>query len=533
MLTIPDTMRVIAKDIQYTFEELIKLLLRKSLRPILNPLGTNTKIVYNTFRGRYERGFVGSSPDDNINKYSYIMTHDSIGWSGEILTSFKAMAKFIKNNTPQRFPAGHTKIHNQIKSRAKVAFSDKEAKQHLMTGRMPGLTQYKNFLTFLTSRSMHKVIANKNASFTYTCDVPYTHSFKQLENIGKDIIDQTDPSISGCDSAKMSTSMLRVKLYNLEQNLANLSVDHPNIYDSYIEMLRIINSVPKTKIVWVINLIAALSYQRWDDLPPNQQKSYMETLGENFICAFNSNELITILLQSNTSEIILTSSYLYSLLKMLFIVFGYSKIVPIVSDNCSLEMQTLQKERLRRHLERYRGASFRRGDPHAMMISEPHYDDSNRYKNHDSNNDQIFTDTNNSTIGIYPSSECYEKLPRCATRGTKENSCPEIYFENRTPQMPEPEPIDQCIYDFIKLFGDLYPTIIGLMGGTEEFPPETIVIGCNDIPPNYDCLTSLLEYLWRFNDYSYCRYLEYVDSRQLHNALNSKINAKAKYLNSI
>ena len=98
MSTIPDTMRIIARNVQHTFEELIKLLLRKSLRPILNPLGSNTKVVYNTFRGKYERGFIGSSSEDNINKYSYIMTHDSLGWTDEMLANFKIMAKFIKNN---------------------------------------------------------------------------------------------------------------------------------------------------------------------------------------------------------------------------------------------------------------------------------------------------------------------------------------------------------------------------------------------------------------------------------------------------
>jgi hypothetical protein len=498
-------MRTISRDVQHTFEELLKLLLRKSLRPTLNPLGTNTKIVYNTFRGRYERGFVGSSPDDNISKYSYIMTHESLGWNGEILANFRVLAKFIKNNTPQRFPAGNAKTHNTLKTKSKVAFSDKENKN-------PCLSQYNNFLNFLTSKTMHSVIANRKASFSYTSDIPYTHSFKQLESIGRDIIDQTDPCISGDDSAKMSTSMLRVKLYNLEQNLANLSVDHPNIYEAFIEMLRIINSIPKTKMIWIINLIAALSYQKWENLPQNQQQSYSDVLGEDFINAFNSNELITILLQSNSSEIILTSSYMYPLMKMLFIVFGYSKLVPIISEKYPEELQTIIRDRFRKHLEKYRGASFRRGDTHNIMITSEPCD---------------------------PISEKYETSPSGRTY-SNQYSDSKPYSENVSPDFrtaenykPDPEPIDQCIYEFIKLFGDLYPTLIGLMGGTEEFPPESIEIGCNDIPPNYDSLASLPEYFWRFNDYSYCRYLEYLGSKQLITAIGAKINAKAKYLHSI
>jgi len=548
MATIPDTMKTIARDVQNTFEELVKLLLRKTLRPTLNPLGQNTKIVYNTFKGRYERGFIGSSPDDNINKYTYTMTHESLGWTNEILASLKVMAKFIKNNVAQRFPAGHTNTHNNLKSRAKVSFSDKEGKHHMITGKTPILTQYKNLLTFISSRSMHSVITNKKASFSYTADIPYTHAFRQLENIGKDIIDQTDPSIMGGDSAKMSTSMLRIKLYILEQNLANLSVDHPNIYDAYVEMLRIINSIPHSKMGWVINLIASLSFQRWENLPDTQQKAYLNSLGENFICAFNSNELITILLQSNESQIVLTSSYLYPLLKMLFIVFGYSKLVPVISEKCNEQTQNLYKDRLRKHMEKYRGASFRRGDLHN---ADQHIGD--LYNGVQYNSDQYNSDLYNSDHLGQPLNEIYTDEYESSSNNPNSNnpssnnpnsntldSSNAKHILNKMSNIrnseicrPEPEPVNQCIYDFIKLFGDLYPTIIGLMGGTEKFPPESIEIACDDIPPNYNNLTSLPEYLWRYNDFSYCRYLEYVSSRQITNAINSKINAKAKYLHSI
>ena len=510
MTTIPDTMRTISRDIQHTFEELMKLLLRKTLRPTLNPLGNNTKVVYNTFRGRYERGFIGSSPEDNINKYSYLMTHDSLGWAEDTLVNFKVLAKFIKNsNTPQRFPAGHGKIRNLLLSKSPVAFSEKEAKVHTNTGRIHLLTQYKNFLGFLTSKNMQNVIANKRAAFSYTSDVPYSHSFKQLEGIGKDIIDQTDPSITAADSAKMSTAMLRVKLYNLENNLANLSVEHPNIYEAYIEMLRIINSIPRTKMVWVINLIATLSFQSWDVLTPEQQTSYLDVLGEDFICAFNSNELITILLQSGSSEIILTSSYLFALLKMLFAAFGYTKLVPVVNDKCSATATAIYQDRLKKHLERYRGASFRRGDE---LRPEPTYNPCDESRDESIGSEQ--------SIGSERSS-----------RRSPENACADFCPPDSC--KPDCEPVDECIYDFIKLFGDLYPTVIGLMGGTEVFPPECIEINCNDIPDNYDYLASLPEYLWRFNDYSYCRHLEYVSSKQLNNALSAKVNAKARYLQTI
>lgn len=521
MTTIPDTMRTIARDVQSTFEELVKLLLRKTLRPTLNPLGNNSRIIYNTFKGKYERGLIGSLPEDNINKYSYIMTHESLGWIDDNLANFRVLAKFIKNSNPQRFPSGYAKIRNTLLTKSPVAYSDKEIKTYTFGGRLPGLTQYKNFLTFLTSKNMQSIIANKKASFSYAADIPYTHSFKQLENIGKDIIDQTDPSISGSESAKMSTAMLRVKLYNLEHHLAELSVNHPNIYDAYIEMLRIINSNPKSKMVWIINLIATLSYQSWDELTEQQQCTFIEILGEDFICAFNDNELITILLQSGTSEIILTSSYLYPLLKMLFIAFGYSRLVPAISDKTSDEARAIYQDKLRKHFEKYRGASFRRGD------------------GHDIHNENVTECANESVSEGYESEYNSEACP-------KPNPCPPCTPCPPCPPCPAPceqvcpepcnvecEPLDPCLYDFIKLFGDLYPTIIGLMGGTESFPPENIEVSCFSIPSTYDSLASIPEYLWRFNDFSYCRYIENVNARQLHNAISSKVNAKVKYLHTI
>lgn len=532
MSTIPDTMKTISRDIQYTFEELVKLLMRKSLRPVLNPLKHNDKIIYNNFRRKYERGFVGSSPDDNINKYSYIMTNDSIGWTGEILTNFKVMAKFIKNNNPIRFPAGNAQTHNTVKSKSRVAYTDKELDSNVV-----GKT-YNNFLTYLTSRSMHSVIANRKAAFSYTADIPYTHSFKQLESIGQDIIDQTDPCITGEDSAKMSTAMLRVKLYNLEQDLANFSVNYPEIFGAYLQMIRLVNSVHRSKLVWIINLVASLSYQNWDQLTSEQQQIYIDALGQDFMDTFNNNELITILLQSDSAEIILTGSYLYSLLKMLFIVFGYSKLTPVVTDRCGQISRDIYEEKMRKHLDKYRGGSFRRGETHSGRPCDRNY---NYHPNAATqNNTDTDTDSIDSESPFYdaPCSTCPNSrlINRSNSYGSNQVEEPSDSYSESYPQFPcqrDIEPVDQCIYDFIKLFGDLYPTIIGLMGGTEEFPPEYLEIACDDVPPTYNKLSSLPEYLWRFNDYSYCKYLDYQGSKQLNNAIGSKINAKVKYLQSM
>ncbi|QGR54007.1 hypothetical protein [Moumouvirus maliensis] len=500
MSIIPDIMKSLSNDIQLTFEELIKLLLRKTLKPVLNPLGNN-KIIYNNFKGKYERGLVKSVPDDNINKYSYSLTQESLGWNDDILVNFKIVPKMSTTNINRGSvcPRPCGKLSGNIKAKSKIYFSHKESKDSACVNRQLPSKQYNKILSLVNSRNTNGIIGNKRANFSYTSDIPYTYSFKELQNIGQDIIDQTDPSILGNDSAKMSTAMLRVRLYNLEQNLSNLSIEHPNIFDAYIEMIRIINSVPKKKMPIVIKLIASLTYQKWSELNKSQQEYYLSSLGYDFIKTFDSNELITILLQSDSSEWILKSSYLFPLIKMLFIVFGYSKLTPIIIDVGNTEQQRQQRQRLNKYLEKYKGATITR---------EQNYFDP----------------------------QCIEDLDEIQT-AEKGNVTDSEYESESIPEFvatkPISKPVDFCIYNFIRLFGDLYPTIVGLMGGTENFPPEDMEINCSDILPCYDGLMTIPEYLWRFNDYSYCQYLEYIYSKNMYNAINSKVNEKTKYLQSI
>jgi len=443
MTTIPETIRIISRDIQHTFESLMNLVLRKTLRPALYPLGTNTKIVYNHYLGIYERGYIGASPDDNIHKYSYLLTHQCLGWTCDAVTNFKAIAKIVKNKYPPRFPAGATKTYNARLQRNNIAYSERERKYNIAIGNIPPHIEFKNFVAYLTARNMQNTISNRKAGFAYACDMLYIDCFKQLESIGRDIINQTNPCIPGVESAKMSTARLRTKLFTLEHRLTELSCRHPNIYRSYELMVKTINTVPRERMDWVINLVAALSFQPWSNLTEVQKRTFIERLGEIFINEFNSNELITILLQSGSSDLIFTSSYLYSLLKMLFIVFGYTRLTPIL------------------------------GEPNGVVIQ----------------NDLV-----------------------CET---------------------ECEPVDECKYEFIKLFGDLYPTIVELMGGTKIFPPECLKIRCHEIPPNYFNLAVLAEYFWRYFYFSYCQYIAYIGTKQVHIALNAKIDAKTRYLSTL
>lgn len=527
MSTISDIMACISKDIQSVFGELVKLLLRKTLNSKINP-NKNKETIYNAHLGKYVRRITNSSNEDHVGKYNYVMTYESLGWTDEILANFKIIAKFIKkkNHCPQ-IPPKCNMIKNTNKKKdlvykTKIMFSDKEDK-HYVNMRMRSCAQYDNLLNFLTSKNMQSVISNKKASFTRTSDIPYTHSFKQLESIGKDIIHQTDSAIHCEDSAKMTTSKLRMNLYNLEKKLEDLSVLFPEIFDAYVEIMRIINSIPKHKMFWVINLVAELTYQKWEELTKIQQDKYKEYLGEEFIQLFNSNELITILLQSGFPELILKCSYVYPLFKMLFIVFGYSKLIPNIKE---MDKCKNLKNKLQKHHEKTKGASF---------IRKGHDYDDDIFERSDESNC-----SNNNVKKYYKKCNCIKnKCTKCKDNCNCVNTdccdeCIDHPCHDKTKHKKlELEPVDKNIYEFIKLFGELYPTIIGLMGGTEQFPPESLQVNCHKIPNNYNDLNSIPEFLWRYNDFSYCRYLEYVNSKKFVNSVNSKINDKIKYLHTL
>lgn len=519
MSTIPETMKDISVHIQQTFHELVKLLLKKSVHPALNPI-SNCHMVHNKFKNRFERGNAKVS-NDNTNKYTYTITSESLGWIDEILANIKLVSKGTKSKQSKYEKC--YKVSNTPEKSSNVSH----------------INQYQNFLKYITS----KATVGDYTSEPKSCNIPYTVAFKQLEMIGQDIIDQTDPSINGCASAKMSTASIRIKLYNLEQLLAKFSMDYPAIFDSYIEMITLINELPQTKISWVISLIATVSYQDWKDIDECKRKSLNDALGEEFISDFLSNQMITILLQSDP-EMILKSSYLFPLMKMLFVVFGFSKLVPIIVED---------REEINPHvpkINRYKGATFRRGDVHDFIpieeqdnreelpppeyVHRPEY-----YSSSDApNTSKCCVMSNYNTKPKYQDiSVDYQNLPslpKIPTSSIKTRTThyrgPSLPINSKTPDY---DPVDPEIYEFIRLFGDLYPTIIGLMGGTQTFPPEDIIISSKDIPSTFFTLSAIPEYLWRFNDYSYCKYLDYVDSKQIQIAINSKINARIKYLKTV
>ena len=93
-------------------------------------------------------------------------------------------------------------------------------------------------------------------------------------------------------------------------------------------------------------------------------------------------------------------------------------------------------------------------------------------------------------------------------------------------------PISQCDYDFIVAFMQIYPTISNIIGGGQSLPSECLQM-TSSIPANYDFLTTVPEYLWRFNDYSYTRYVDFVNSSRVVVSINSRISDKIRYLKTL
>jgi hypothetical protein len=474
MSTIPGTVDKISTDIQNVFEQMMKLILRKTLRPTLNPLKPNDKIIYNPYTKKYERQFVGASPDEHITNYNYQMTSDCLGWSGDYITSFKLTGKFIKNSFPTRHPGNinkNAKLTNVLLAYNSRALADSKADP---------INSFRTTMETLMGRTMLNTVSNNRGEFVYNTDVSYTDCWKQLNSIGQDIINQTDASIPANDSAKMSTSFLRIKLFTLDQDLFNFSLTNKPIYESYVNMVSTINYLPRELIPWIINLIATLTYQSWDELTPTQQSKYISELGEEFINRFNSNQLITILLQSNRPELILTSSYLYSLLKMLFVTFGYNDLEnPPTTYNS--EFTTLVRSSVvQSHQNKIK--------PNVNMIPP-----------------------NFGILKNFPNEPCI-------TTNCLQGSAP---------------PFNECTLQFIKTFCELYPSITQFMGGCQCLPEHYTQLNCASIPPNYNDLVCIDDYLWRYLDYSYCAYTDIVSSKIVTNSLNTKIDDKVRYLKTV
>lgn len=472
MATVTSTIRTISRQTQEVFSELIKLVLRRSIRtPHANPLGTSLR----------PPGGINRLADNPVFMYTYSMTHDTLGWTGDSYVNMRVRPRYAKNaNTSVtrnwRRPTSRSTCSNVITD-TPVPLNDRCCQTGCYVKNSPS---NQKVCCCAPTRTLVNIITNRDPTPTvaYITELSYIDTFKPLESIGREILDQTATGIND----RYSTAPLRNRLSILEDSLASLGEENPNIYTALITMVLLINSQPRVNMMLVISLIALLSYQDWSDLSEQQQNLYIDRLGQSFIDDFNNNELITILLQSDGSELILTASYLYTLLKMLYTVFGYS-------DN----------------LNQLRLNSFTSGQTATGL-----------------------------TVPIPPNG-------RSRTADTQRNA----QVNAQTQRRSQTECSDRngmscrgvlgCKVQTIQAFDEMYPLFTNLMGGLATPPPTQ---NCEEIPNNYNELADLPEFLWRFNEYSFCQYQDFQASRQFTNAVGvgnvpALVNTKIRFLNTL
>jgi hypothetical protein len=339
-LRVIDQISSIADNIQSVFEELIKQVLMKNLRPVLKPSGNNAKSVYNAQTGRNQTIFSNCRLDSNVNKYTYRLTYRCLGWTGDFITNFDARPRAMKNSPLNKHPV------RQHLGVLPVTYNDKPS-----GGGIASYNQsFDNLVYLILENSMLRKITNVDGESIYNTNVRFSDIFKFLSLVGEDIVSETDPELTNEESARLRTAMLRYQLAELEISLDCIKGD---VFDHYVAMVRTINKTQKFEVSQLITLLGQLNFTKWEDLCEGEREYYTETLGTEFMEEFLSNKLITFLLNHERADLILTSSYLFSLCKMLFVVFGFDANAPIIV-NFDNKYRNCQRERVENYARKHK-----------------------------------------------------------------------------------------------------------------------------------------------------------------------------------
>jgi hypothetical protein len=343
-----DQISKIADNIQASFEELIKQVLMKNLRPVLTPNGNNLKSVYNPNIGRNQLTYTNCDPSRNINNYHYRLTYRCIGWTGNFITNFDAKPRSMKGQN--RSNSTNITMIGRNASTVPVTYNDRSHNN---------INQNFDTLVYLIlENSMLRKITNKEGDSNYNTNVRFSDIFKFLSLIGEDIVAETDPSLSNQESARLKTAMLRYQLGELEASLESLD---SFVFRHYVKMVHTINKVKRIELPELITLLGQLNFTSWYNLSPGEREYYTQTLGNEFITEFLENKLIMFLLEKERADLILTSSYLFSLSKMLFIVFGFDANAPIVVNFESQSQSQCQSHCQRERVDNYAKKHRKRG----------------------------------------------------------------------------------------------------------------------------------------------------------------------------
>lgn len=558
-MPVPEFMKILSKNIQVAFQELIKSLLRRSV-----VAGRRAPLTV-----------MDKRPAKNlIDWYSYSMTYESIGWTGDIFATLRITPRTtgIVGVRPVTDCSGIVLINEKSipippltmvrRQKSASSCSCSTAPSHNYPEEV--LSRYENFVLLMSGQNANRGLSLQSAVNSYTINIPYTATFRKLEMIGEDIINERDGETEG---QTLTTLNLDQALSELELTLTRMSEETPFLYASYLQLIQIVNSLPKKSLIEFLRLVVILSYQRWGDLVEEKRNYYLSVLGADFIERFLNNELAALLIQSDNSQLILTTAYLYPLLKMLFCVFGYSRLEPFIIDRrmpvvplakrglstairapilarnkcCSLApTERIIQSSIRtpvnapwtpwasRPNRPYR--PYRRDDyPFPTVPGEEGWQVKDRIQERDSGRDFPLNTRGGDDRVISGLQAPPRRLP--------EKPIPTPSSPARRPE--DLDDLDRAPYDpsliwYIGLFRDLYPTLLNICGGIESIPPSAIAVECDLIPADYQGLTSIPEYLWRFNDYSFCQHSQLVDSRcESSFRLDDKIDAKVRYLRNI
>lgn len=185
----------------------------------------------------------------------------------------------------------------------------------------------------------------------HQCYLSYHSGYQVLESIGTDLIEYAQ------NGGINPISRLHTSLLELDARLTSLMDLDYTRYDQLISIIKTVNSIPQSKIEWLTNLLANLSTGNWESISYQSHKAYIQALGPDVIDQLKGNELVDILSQMDRPDLILTSSYLFPLLKMLFCVFGWSKATPHVipewSSNCANAVPRLDHRAIYQYISQF------------------------------------------------------------------------------------------------------------------------------------------------------------------------------------
>ncbi len=295
-----DQIKIVTNNTQSLFEDILKLLIKKSIPGLLNRTTNNYSA---------------------IDKYHYKITRDSIGWNGESLISFKMIPKFHKDTSSDQ---------RKIK-KIKIPFLNPNSimPSNTISNCQSGLNSI--YVSNIPSSAINTIV-NLIPSHKFRSDVLYSESLKSLENIGTDIVNQFLSSESQPDLSPFQNFPASSQYFNLVMQIKKFEDDlsalekETQLFDSYLDMIKIINSIDSDNILQLLNLIATLSVKKWQDFSSESRTMFTNIFGEKFISDLLDNQVFNLLLSNDMYQYVILSSFFYSLLKILYLIFGYSKL---------------------------------------------------------------------------------------------------------------------------------------------------------------------------------------------------------------